>query len=77
MTSDHLSHCKFYGAATVGPKGQIVIPAEARANLGLKPGDKVIIVGTEGKMLGVCPASQMEKFLNRLGDRLSSLLRSK
>ena len=26
---------------TVGPKGQIVIPAELRKELGIKPGDKV------------------------------------
>jgi bifunctional DNA-binding transcriptional regulator/antitoxin component of YhaV-PrlF toxin-antitoxin module len=30
----------FYGSATVGERGQIVIPAEARAELGLTPGDK-------------------------------------
>jgi AbrB family looped-hinge helix DNA binding protein len=28
---------------TVGPKGQIVIPAEFRKELGIKPGDKVTI----------------------------------
>ncbi|HEU4741927.1 MAG TPA: AbrB/MazE/SpoVT family DNA-binding domain-containing protein [Meiothermus sp.] len=26
---------------TVGPKGQVVIPAELREELGIKPGDKV------------------------------------
>jgi AbrB family looped-hinge helix DNA binding protein len=34
----------FYGSATVGERGQIVIPAEARAELGLSPGDKVLIM---------------------------------
>lgn len=34
----------FYGSATVGERGQIVIPAEARAELGIKPGDKVLIM---------------------------------
>ena len=34
----------FYGSATVGDRGQIVIPADARADLGLAPGDKVLIM---------------------------------
>jgi len=39
----HLEDC-FYGSATVGEKGQVVIPAEARAELGIKPGDKILIM---------------------------------
>jgi AbrB family looped-hinge helix DNA binding protein len=34
----------FYGTATVGTKGQIVIPAEARNAMQIKEGDKVIVV---------------------------------
>lgn len=34
----------FYGAVTVGERGQVVIPAEARADLGIKPGDKILIM---------------------------------
>ncbi len=34
----------FYGAATVGERGQVVIPAHARADLGIKPGDKLLIM---------------------------------
>jgi AbrB family looped-hinge helix DNA binding protein len=34
----------FYGSATVGAKGQIVIPAEARAAMGIEPGNKVVVV---------------------------------
>jgi AbrB family looped-hinge helix DNA binding protein len=34
----------FYGSATVGERGQIVIPAEARAELGFQAGDKVLIM---------------------------------
>lgn len=35
---------KFYGSANIGTKGQIVIPAEARDELGMNEGTKVIIV---------------------------------
>jgi len=34
----------FYGAVTVGERGQIVIPAEARHELGFAAGDKLLIV---------------------------------
>jgi AbrB family looped-hinge helix DNA binding protein len=34
----------FYGSATVGDRGQIVIPAEARQELGIHSGDKVLIM---------------------------------
>lgn len=35
---------KFWGSATVGSKGQIVIPAEAREGLDIKEGDKLLII---------------------------------
>jgi len=34
----------FYGSVTVGERGQVVIPAEARADLNLKPGDKLLVM---------------------------------
>lgn len=34
----------FYGSVTVGERGQIVIPSEARAELGFQPGDKLLVM---------------------------------
>ena len=34
----------FYGAVTVGERGQVVIPVEARTEMGIKPGDKILIL---------------------------------
>ena len=34
----------FYGSATVGERGQIVIPVDAREDLGYKPGDRLIVL---------------------------------
>ncbi|MGQ9454730.1 MAG: AbrB/MazE/SpoVT family DNA-binding domain-containing protein [Armatimonadota bacterium] len=34
----------FFGAATVGDRGQVVIPAEARKKLGISPGDKLLVL---------------------------------
>ncbi len=34
----------FYGSSTLGDRGQIVIPVEARTDLGFKSGDKLLIM---------------------------------
>lgn len=34
----------FYGAVTVGERGQIVIPAQARRDLGIEAGDKLLVL---------------------------------
>lgn len=35
---------KLYGTATVGTKGQVVIPSDAREALNIKPGDRLYVV---------------------------------
>jgi AbrB family looped-hinge helix DNA binding protein len=37
--------------ATLSSKNQIVIPREAREALGLKPGDKILVVVKSGRVL--------------------------
>jgi AbrB family looped-hinge helix DNA binding protein len=34
----------FYGSVTVGERGQIVIPAEARSDMNIEPGDKLLVM---------------------------------
>lgn len=34
----------FFGSVTVGERGQIVIPAEARHEMGISPGDKLLVM---------------------------------
>ena len=36
---------KFYGTTTVGERGQVVIPAEARRELGLTHSTKLMVFG--------------------------------
>lgn len=64
------------GTATVGAKGQIVIPAEAREKLGIQPGDKVFIVcaGPEGSpMLGLCTEKSMRGLMDHLNKKISMM----
>ncbi len=35
----------FYGTVTVGERGQIVVPAQARADLDINPGNKLLVFG--------------------------------
>ena len=57
---------KYAWSATVGEKGQIVIPKQAREIFGIKPGDTLIILGDE--KLGLAIPSKAE--FKRLGDRI-------
>lgn len=41
-----MHHGKFYGSTVVGERGQVVIPAEARDELGIEPGEKLIVLGS-------------------------------
>ena len=43
--------CKVMTEATLSAKNQIVIPREAREALGLKPGDKILVLVRGGKVL--------------------------
>jgi len=39
---------KFYGATTIGERGQVVVPAEARRDLDMVPSSKVLVFGSPG-----------------------------
>ena len=41
--------------ATVGEKGQIVIPKQARELFGIKPGDTLILFGDETRGIAIPP----------------------
>jgi len=38
---------RVYGAATVGERGQIALPADARRELSIDPGDKLMVFGNK------------------------------
>lgn len=38
---------QFYGSVTVGERGQVVIPAQARRDHGIGAGDKLIVLGSD------------------------------
>ncbi len=65
---------KLYGTATVGTKGQIVIPVDAREELHIQPGDRLYVVGSEkGKFVGFIKEEQLRKMLAHLTDNVDQL----
>jgi AbrB family looped-hinge helix DNA binding protein len=69
---------KFWGAATVGTKGQIVIPSEAREKFAIKMGDKVVffsLPGEHGKdSLTVIKAEVFEELMEKVNSDIMYLL---
>jgi len=62
---------KLYGTATVGSKGQVVIPADAREELNLKPGDRLYVIGA---MHGSGVVFLKEEMLEEMVDQMSAQL---
>ncbi len=66
---------KCYGSTTVSERGQVVIPAEARREMGLEAGTKLLIFGGghEGGPLSLMTAEMVTKFVRHAMGRLSEL----
>lgn len=68
--------CEFWGSATIDTKGQFVIPAAAREQIGFREGDKVIIVSTpndEG-VFAIKPEA-LEKFIQQITLDMQTVLK--
>ena len=48
--------------ATVGTKGQIVIPREAREMFGIQPGDTLILLGAPERGIAIPPKSTFRQW---------------
>lgn len=65
------------GTGTIGPKGQVVIPAEAREKMGVKPGDKVVALYQEDhKTISFVSEREMQSIIDKMGSHLSELAKS-
>ena len=57
---------KLYGVATVGSKGQVVIPSDAREELGIETGDRLYVFGIKEKnMIGFVGEEQLRKMVDQ------------
>ena len=55
---------KYAWTATVGEKGQIVIPKQAREIFGIKPGDTVLILGDVERGLAIPNKGALENLFS-------------
>jgi AbrB family looped-hinge helix DNA binding protein len=68
-----LSQKKFLGITTLGEKGQMVIPAEARAALKLAKGEKLIVMSAHEDSFIIMKASRFEAMASHFTKHLASM----
>ena len=65
---------KFYGSTTVGERGQVVIPAEARRDFQITPATKLLVFGSHGGGgLIFTKAESVTEFLTKAMSMLNGL----
>lgn len=66
---------KFFGMSTIGEKGQVVVPAEARKQFGLDAGDKLLVIGSQkSKKLMVVKPEDFKEFASGINNHMSKML---
>jgi len=57
----------FFGSVTVGERGQIVVPADARHAYGVSPGEKLLVFGhPDGAGLILVKMSRVNRFIEMM-----------
>ena len=67
---------EFYGSATVGERGQIVLPANLRKEFEIEPGDKLLVLGNQhlrGIML--VKAEVLGEMLENMGKHMAEMMK--
>ena len=68
---DDMHDKQLYGTATVGTKGQVVIPADARDALDIQAGDRLYVVGSqEKKWVGFIKEEQLRDMLHHITNNI-------
>lgn len=64
---------KLYGTTTVGTKGQVVIPASAREELGINTSDRLYVVGSaHSGIVILIQEDRLEKFIEQINLQVES-----
>lgn len=66
-----------YGSASVGPKGQVVIPVKFRNHYNIKPGDTVVFMGnlqqTAFAVMNSDQLAQMQSQLDAVKNKMGNI----
>lgn len=72
------NHVKLIGRVPVGPRGQVVVPVEARKQLGIKPGDYLLALAIpDSDAIAFVHESKMTELINQAGGSLATTLAPK
>ena len=67
---------KCFGSAVVGPRGQLVVPVEARRELGIDVGTKLLVFGHfGGRGLMFVKVEAVEELLNTISRKVDEFAR--
>lgn len=73
-TNDSLPKFKVYGSMVVSPRGQVVIPANARKELNIGSGDTLLACGTpHGEGLLLLKVDAVERILSVMSEQLDTI----
>lgn len=65
---------KFFGSVTIGQRGQLVVPADARDELGINPGDKLLVFKAPmGGAIVVAKPEEFERHVQEMSKRAAAL----
>ena len=64
MHQNPINPNQFAWTVTVGEKGQIVIPKQARELFGIKPGDTLLLLGDTARGIAIPPRSALQELHN-------------
>lgn len=63
----------FMASVKLGPKGQIVIPKEAREMFGVGPGDTMVLLCDKEKGMALQTADKLNPFMKKVFDSLPDM----
>ncbi|MBP7760203.1 AbrB/MazE/SpoVT family DNA-binding domain-containing protein [Candidatus Saccharibacteria bacterium] len=70
----HKDNIQLAGTVTLGPKGQVVIPVEARDQMGIEPGDKLVaLYMPDTKAIGFVSEESMQSIIDHMGSHVDAL----
>lgn len=71
---EHNQRVRLVGTMTLGPKGQVVVPADVREAMGVKPGDKLVALYVpHKKAIGFVSEAAMQTMIDHMGTHLGEL----